>query len=885
MATAKQDYRRFLHWLYEMQPVAPENVRRFASLVFADFDRVAQTAPQRNARATYLAVLARRNLATTVPQLPAAEAEVPQSGWPWQRLHGLSVGPFRGFAREETFDLRRRVVLIYGPNGAGKSSLCEAIERSLLGSIEEAGLKRLDEPGYLRNIHAQAFVEPRLTATDHERREIQVRANPDLFRFCFIEKNRIDSFSRIAQRPLGERAELIATLFGMDKFNDFCNRFNERIDDALVTVSHKQRELRLKREALARDMVNRDSEAARLAEHDATDEAYAQDFSVGITFARLREIIGTPEAPGRLAELDELLNANPATVIGLSAESVERAFELASTRALALRNSTEELGRQASMVSFRTLYGAVAELEEGRLHSCPACDTPLDQVLRNPFDKARQGLRDLRELADLQYRQTRQREELSDASAALRENLARLRSFLVSRGEGDSVVGTFLAQLPARPEGDAWWTGVLSRDAGQDNSPTPSLAQLLALTTEVESADAKARAQLEQRQELGRERADLLERRRHIDRRDLARQRIVDEAATARINIAAFDVANERLISEADQERQDMDRDAPIRAAYDAFLPMLRRFKNELPGLLIAGLGDLARDLYNEFNRADSEADKLASLYLPVTGEQRIELAFRGGLGQRWDALHVLSEGHIRCLGLAVLLAKAISIESPLLIFDDAVNAIDDDHRHGIKETIFAGDRLAQTQILMTCHSPEFIKDVKNSIPRDRRGDSQEYAITHHEGDHHPRVHRDVASSAYLDKARADFQRYQLRDALGHARRALEMLSNKAWKWLVFHNHGELRLALHGPSAPLNARDLCDAIRLKLRDTPAFEHPSKAALLDALNEILNASNLTWTYLNKGTHEEENRQEFDRVEVELVITRLERIDALQLRARN
>lgn len=57
---------------------------------------------------------------------------------------------------------------------------------------------------------------------------------------------------------------------------------------------------------------------------------------------------------------------------------------------------------------------------------------------------------------------------------------------------------------------------------------------------------------------------------------------------------------------------------------------------------------------------------------------------------------------------------------------------------------------------------------------------------------------------------------------------------------------------------------------------------SKAPLHDALAEILNASNLTWKYLNGGTHEEENRDEFDQVEVELVVSRLERIDALDLR---
>lgn len=33
----------------------------------------------------------------------------------------------------------------------------------------------------------------------------------------------------------------------------------------------------------------------------------------------------------------------------------------------------------------------------------------------------------------------------------------------------------------------------------------------------------------------------------------------------------------------------------------------------------------------------------------------------------------------------------------------------------------------------------------------------------------------------------------------------------------------------------------------------------------------------------GTHEEENREEFDRVQVDLVISRIERIDALELRS--
>ncbi|MDN7178902.1 hypothetical protein M0D69_12930 [Caballeronia sp. SEWSISQ10-4 2] len=45
-----------------------------------------------------------------------------------------------------------------------------------------------------------------------------------------------------------------------------------------------------------------------------------------------------------------------------------------------------------------------------------------------------------------------------------------------------------------------------------------------------------------------------------------------------------------------------------------------------------------------------------------------------------------LGEGQIRCLGAAILLAKAHSVRTPLIIFDDAINAIDHDNRSGNRQ-------------------------------------------------------------------------------------------------------------------------------------------------------------------------------------------------------
>jgi hypothetical protein len=61
----------------------------------------------------------------------------------------------------------------------------------------------------------------------------------------------------------------------------------------------------------------------------------------------------------------------------------------------------------------------------------------------------------------------------------------------------------------------------------------------------------------------------------------------------------------------------------------------------------------------NEFNHADRDEDKLAELRLPMTGEGTIEIAFRSNRGRRVNVLAALNEGHIRRLGLAILLAKA----------------------------------------------------------------------------------------------------------------------------------------------------------------------------------------------------------------------------------
>ncbi len=889
MASSKREFERFVAWLHQPENQAPPDVRRLANLALAHFEGLAQTSRQHNQRSTYLVSHARRSLAQTPDDPPDIQAEAVDGTWPWRRLRHLTLGPFRGFRTPEPFDLQKRVILFYGPNGSGKTSFCEGLEYALLDAVEEADTKRIGARTYLVNVHASRFEAPALRATDHQNREVPVVASADTYRFCFIEKNRIDTFSRIAARPPAQRTELIATLFGMDKFNEFVGHFNESIDQQLVLTGAKQLVLTIRRNTLAADQATINSEAQALLNLTNDEATLALTHSEGMTYAGLKALIGTAEAPGRLQELEGILNAIPPAAIGLTRQVLLDGFEAARKGHEELVGIIAELEARSSQVSFKDLYTAVLALQATEGDHCPACDTPLAgqvHVTINPYEKATAGLAQLKELGELQEKCETVQAGVSTVSRELRRQLATLAAFVAAQEEQEAPVGRYLARLTAEPAGD-WWTAIYPARPGQETNAAAdavTLDQILAVANRVAAQDAASLLARQERQRNIAERDRLNEFRLLVQAQDLKRQQLVDGVVAARGRIGAFDTANAEFIREVAQETLDIVRDAQIKAAYDRFLAMLRTYRDQLPGTLMAGLNDTAMNLYNEFNRYDLDHDKLVALYLPVTGEQKIEISFRGNPHVRVDALQILSEGHIRCLGLAILLAKSQSIQCPLIVFDDVINAIDHDHRSGIRETIFESDHFAQTQLIVTCHSNEFIKDIQQHLPAQRRNDCHVYLFRNHDGNYQPRVTGNVPSKNYVVKARASKNALDDREALTSSRQALEMLSEKTWRWLASHDLGVLNLQLAGVGAEPNLRNLCEALMKRLNDATTFTHANKPLLVAAYGRILGipAANLVWTYLNKGTHEEANRDDFDAALVESVIQTLEELDGLDLR---
>lgn len=885
MASARQDFERFVGWLYQPEKHIPSDVRRLAALVLASFDELAGTSRQRSQRSIYLVELIRRELERTADVAPIAAAQADHGTWRWAKLRHLTLGPFRGFRAPEPFDLTKQIILFYGPNGSGKTSLCEGLEYALLGDVEEAGSKRIAARTYLSNVHDGRFDVPILKATDLQGREVGVVPNADTYRFCFVEKNRIDAFSRIAARPNAQRAELIATLFGMDQFNEFVGHFNESIDGQLVLLGERQTTLTARRNALAADRATVEGEAVSqqaLAEEEA---ALAKEYDAAITYEALKELIGSAEVPGRLQELEAILEAVPLNMLGVTRQGLLDAFEKAHTCDEELKDIVEALRARSDQVSFKALYDSVLALQKVVSDRCPACDTPLKgqtHVTADPYQRAAEGLKQLEELGVLQEQQQIAQTKLGQASRELRQMFSPVAAFIGAQPGENTATAQWIGQLPDEPAG-RWWSCIYPQTVAIQDAPPP-LDEILSVVDRMAAQDdASLRAQ-QDRQPHVTERRRLNEFQLKVQAQDLKRQQLQEnvEAANSRIN--AFDETNAELIAQANQEKLDIERDTPFKGTYDRFLVELRSYRDQLPGQLIAGLNDAAKDLYNAFNRNDRDEDKLSALHLPLGGDGKIEICFQGNPGARVDALHILSEGHIRCLGLAILMAKAKTMECPVIVFDDAINAIDHDHRGGIRETIFESDHFAQTQLIVTCHSNEFIKDIQQHLPVQRRSGCQVYLLRHHDGNYQPRVTGNIPSANYIAKARAARETLNDRSALAASRQALEMLSEKVWRWLGSHDQGVLNLMLAGVGAEPPLRNLCEALVKKLRDAQTFNHANKEPLLIAYGRILGipANNLVWTYLNKGTHEEADRDDFDGELVESVVQTLEELDRLDLR---
>ena len=840
-----------------------------ANLVQNHLASLAEVGATRRARSTRLAPLVIREIDSTSAELPGP-VDDESVGPAMSSIQELRVGPFRGFTRNEAFDLSRPISLIYGANGTGKSSFCEALEYALLGTISEAQAKRLDHSTYCANAWSGEYATPVIVATAGAGPPSQIASNEELYRFCFIEKNRIEDFARIAARTPSDQRQLIATLFGVDRFASFVRGFNPTLDNELDLEGVKTQELAQKRTILSSAELSINESDAKLAAIAQDETVLASRINAGSSYPDVAEwLLGSDIKQGRLEYVQQCLDAPAQIVYGVSANTLEELLVNPFRTHTVLSAAEAELSKRAGEVSYKQLYESVLQLADVNLVNCPACGTDLALVAQNPYDRATIGLAQLDELTRLQQQVVDQREELRVAMQDLYTEMSRAVTVL------NEVQPVQLrdANLPALPQSSngEWLRPWMDEDR-------LAWTSLLALCSAVEAVDRQSREISEQRQLLVDERIRLDGFRLEIEQCRTRRSTIESDLLLARQTVTQFEDTNRALIAEAVAELPLVQRNIRIKQAYDAYILELKEYLDLLPARLIRGLGQRARDLYNQFNRDDHASDLLYELRLPMAENEKIELEYQGAPGVRHDALVVLSEGHIRCLGLSILLAKNILENCPVVIFDDVVNAIDDNHRNGIWRTFFEENNLENKQVILTSHAEEFLHRIQQELGASRAGDIKLFKFLPHLGDHDLRVDTSPPTKNYVILARQSLDSAEKRDALRYSRPALESLTDRVWTWLGRRGDGRLELKLAGPRSPWELNNKCSKLRIALRplENSVASLNSIVRGLDALLGV-NGGSIEWGYLNSGTHDSQRDGEFDEATVRTIVEAIELLD--------
>jgi energy-coupling factor transporter ATP-binding protein EcfA2 len=716
IATTSRAEQEFRTWAASLTPSdLSDNEKKLLNLLLENFANLASLGTAGGLRAKKICELLDQQRGTLNSAYEGHLIAVSAEATSLKRIVSLEIpGAFR-FAGQEQFLFDKECTIAYGPNGSGKSSFFEALELALLGEIEEANAKRIRLDDYIANDLSKQRSRPIVKGCDAEGTEMEISPSPVLYGFCFVEKNRIEKFARISATTEHEHIARIAALFGLDDFNRFVNEFTTRFAEVsdIDTAGRNGALLRERRETVRnsqsvldtfedkqREFRQAQSDLLKLAEWDGDfaelDSMLHGKFSEG------------KSTKGRLQELDAALLVTAEAEVSLpSPSAIEEAFEAFQTGWRQQAETRIALHEQLQKVSFRRLHQAVLDVERFNPNECPACSTPIGDTRANPFQRAKTELEALADIARLE--ETLQQQWISFAAAS--------RAFLELTKLLNELFAKF--QIPdsfqPRPELEA---PTLSYSAALETESLAVIRHWALSRTAIATLREKV-SESNARQRAVRERSNALQKEREKWRpiSGMVKELIGREKATtedrakAEEAIKKFDAEQKELIAAASAEVDVIADNKLYVEAYNNLISRLRHYRDALPGKLVRGVCDAAQEFYNGMNEHDQEFEKLAALSLPSQANEIVEIRFKGEPeGTAHNALTILSEGHIRCLGLAILLAKNSQAHCPVLIFDDIVNAIDDDHRCAIARLLCSGNLLKEKQMILTSHGEEFTK-------------------------------------------------------------------------------------------------------------------------------------------------------------------------------
>lgn len=835
--------------------------KTIVGIIIDHFDDIARCGTAKGARAKlmgkYIAALgnkADREQLSMVETHPIKESI--------KRLKSLSVNNFRGFGVTEKFEFSTQYTFYHGPNGSGKTSLCEAIEYSVLGSVAEASSRGIPLNDYVAHAGKNGFAPPILMCESQNGQIIRFVPSLSTYRFAFIEKNRIVDFSHIGAATEKSQNERIAALFGLTEFRTFVHEFTDSFDKRYIILESDASQKYESKKAALQNKIDQRESLLKTIEHKK-DELKALIDSLD-----KEEVVTSDQA------IDYL--ANPKTgLIPIAVKcSVEHHIELLNEENIQLLkthienflNEIENINRNnklilsdLSTVNLSALFESVVAVQDTFTEGvCPVCRTPLSSAVKNPFDYAKEELEKLKSIDCAKKSVNNSAKKAVLSIQGMRDVLSK-----------DSVAPLF-AELDIKPIehatlqmsdykiNDSETVGVIVECARKIYSEVSQESLHLLIETYNNAAKNTNKEYEDKANSL-----QLL----YGDISGVSSAIIELEKQVTSLSevISSMSTEVETLKELAEEIEQQIAFNKKMVEAYERIRIKLVLYMSKLPAKLAANLSEKVREYYNYINRGDADFELIESLKLPVSANEQIKVKMYDGLNQ--NALQILSEGHVRILGLSILLAKAVHEGMPFIVFDDIVNSIDDDHRDGVASLLITHLDFESMQMILTCHGELFVNSLESYVV-DKSKMTRYMFLPADSLEERGVVIKYQDSTIPLKMAHEKYQNGELKDSAAKCRQAVECISGALWK-KISPNVGGISIKLRNLQGVPDLRSVVDGLK-------AATTPKKMTGVETLHRLLEklTSLKVWNLLNKGTHVDETLPEFSRVEIKELLDLLD-----------
>ncbi|MBX8520466.1 AAA family ATPase [Pseudomonas cichorii] len=633
---------------------------------------------------------------------------VPQQGL--KSLGAMRVSNFRGFGSFGSHDKGTYIKfspgknIFYAPNGGGKTSLCEAIEYVVTGSLKEADRRSTKLSEYIRREDTKHNLVFR--ASDGSLFESNALWSP-----CFIDRNRLQEFSLLGSKDTNfQQKDVLAALFGLEEIEELIQRFV--LPKSFNLAAFRVEDSTQEKARLALDFDREHSlKNGLLQEHLCLREDLCR--TLGISHYDTLLLQNRLDFSKKLlAYRERKLRERQSQLIPNTLEPKKLSALIRSLRMQLFKYSTAQarLADNIGLVNFQDFFNLLVRLGEApeNLSSCPACLTPIEHAKENPYFRAQSELVKLEAISGLK-----------DALHTAERGIVRceqiwgalIQGTVENEGRGVSIdlhVKGVEEKLEAIKKSPAEKFSVRARKLEELYQWLLLMEQKFELYNQVAIKEKSIRQESnseisEAQNKIDALRDSLLKVKNIVSRIKNNREQL----KLVRKNIQAIGVKQRSIRKGVAAERRYNELLAEMQQEYEVLYQDLLKYKLSIEEVQVQGVEETAAEYYRKINKHDDDSERIEQLrFERATTGYRIKITTPNGASK--DAFSALSEGHIRSLGLSLLLAVAEKYKYPFIVFDDVVNAIDSDHRANIIDLMFNDPYLKNTQQIITTHDRLF---------------------------------------------------------------------------------------------------------------------------------------------------------------------------------